>query len=249
VAQLRSRAEQRAQAVESPEVDTLWPAEARRVLHELRVHQIELEMQNEELRATQAQLERAKMRYFDLYDLAPVGYLTLSEEGLIQEANLTAALALGVERRTLAGRRFSRFILNDDQDLYYKHFNCLFKSGKPQSCELRFKKKDDVPFWVRLESAVVADEAGSMVWRMVVSDIAERKRTEEGLRVSEERLKYAERLAHLGHWHWDVRTNQLSFSEEVFRILEFSMQPAADESAAVFVPPPASDPDQHGSFC
>jgi PAS domain S-box-containing protein len=239
VAQLRSQAEQRAQAMESPEVDTLWPAEARRVLHELRVHQIELEMQNEELRATQAQLEAAKMRYFALYDLAPVGYLTLSEAGLIQEANLTAAVAFGVERKTLPGQRLSRFILSDDQDLYYKHFDTLFKSGKPQSCELRFTKKDDVPFWVRLESAVVADEAGSMVWRMIVSDIAERKRAEEGLRVSEERLKYAERLAHLGHWHWDVRTNQLSLSEEVFRILgqPLDCMPSLEALVQAIVPP------------
>jgi len=219
LAQLRSRAEQRVQALESLEIDALWPTEARRVLHELRVHQIELETQNEELRATREQLEASRTRYFDLYDLAPVGYLTLSEAGLIQEANLTAAVALGVDRRTLPRQRVSHFILSDDQDIYYNHFRNLIKTRQPQNCELRLKKLDGAPFWARLESTVVAAEAGSVVWRMVVSDIAERKRAEEGLRVSEERLKYAERLAHVGHWHWDVRANQLSLSDEVFRIL------------------------------
>jgi PAS domain-containing protein len=85
--QLRSRAEQQVQASESQDTNAQWPAEPLRVLHELRVHQIELEMQNEELRESRRELEASQARYFDLYDLAPVGYLTLSEAGLILEAN------------------------------------------------------------------------------------------------------------------------------------------------------------------
>src|SRR5215472_2311577 len=118
LAQLRRQAEQKAQALESPEVNTLWPAEARQVLHELRVHQIQLEMQNDELRATREQLEMSRARYFDLYDLAPVGYFTLSKEGLILEANLTTATLLGVSRRELSMQRFAQFILPDDQGIF-----------------------------------------------------------------------------------------------------------------------------------
>ena len=81
-AQLRRRAEQEARLLESEKIDAAWPPEARRALHELRVHQIELEMQNDELRFAREQLESSRARYFDLYDLAPVGYVTLSEDGL-----------------------------------------------------------------------------------------------------------------------------------------------------------------------
>jgi two-component system, cell cycle sensor histidine kinase and response regulator CckA len=181
LAELRSRAEQRAQAEEPAKTDTLWPAEAREAFDELRVHQIELEMQNAELRATQEQLEGAKTRYFDLYDLAPVGYLTLSERGLILEANRTTAKGLGVERGSLPGQPLSGFIPSDDQDVYYRHIRSLFESGQPQNCELRFKKKDNAPFWVRLESTVAAGEDGARVWRLIVSDITERKRAEDDL--------------------------------------------------------------------
>ncbi len=105
------------------------------------MHQIELEMQNEELRRPQAELDAARARYFDLYDLAPVGYCTLSEKGLILEANLTAATLLGVARGALVKQPISRFILKEDQDIYYLHRKQLFETGEPQTCELRIDEK------------------------------------------------------------------------------------------------------------
>jgi PAS domain-containing protein len=86
-----------------------------------KVHQIELELQNEELRRAQAELDIARARYFDLYDLAPVGYCTISEQGLILEANLTVAALLGVARSELVKQPISRFILKKDEDIYYLH--------------------------------------------------------------------------------------------------------------------------------
>ena len=103
------------------DLDKIAPEEAKRLLHELHVHQIELEMQNEELRRAQQELEASRTKYFDLYDLAPVGYVTLSEKGLILEANLTAANLLGVERGQLLQQPLTRFIVSEDQDICYRH--------------------------------------------------------------------------------------------------------------------------------
>ena len=115
--------------------------EALNLLHELEVHQIELEMQNDELRRTQDELAASRARYFDLYDLAPVGYLTLSEEGRILEANLTAANLLGLERSQLANQPVTSFIVPEDQDIYYLHRKRLFATQQPQVCELRMLRE------------------------------------------------------------------------------------------------------------
>ena len=130
---LRRQAEAKARINESQTQNTLSPEETRQTLHELRVHQIELEIQNEELRRAQAELDAARARYFDLYDLAPVGYCTLSEPGLILEANLTAVNLLGVARVDLVKQPLSRFILKEDQDIYYLHRKQLFETHSTSS--------------------------------------------------------------------------------------------------------------------
>jgi PAS domain S-box-containing protein len=182
---LRKRAE--AVAGESagaiPEnLEALSPEAARRALHELRVHQIELEMQNVELRRTQEELEASRALYFDLYDLAPVGYFTLSERGLILEANLTAAQLLGVARSALAKQPLSRFILPEDQDIHYRHYKQLLETGAPQAWELRLLRKDAAPFWARVEATTALDADGASVCRVVMSDITERLRAEQEIR-------------------------------------------------------------------
>ena len=177
------------EALSPKDPETMSSEEIRHTLHELRVHQIELEMQNEELRGAQAELDAARARYFDLYDLAPLGYCTLTEQGLILEANLTAAIQLGMARGVLVGQRMSRFILQADQDLYYAHQTQLFKSGNPQSCELRMVGADGGAFWAHLAATVAQDGDGAPVCRVVIGDVTERRLAEEALRQSEARLQ------------------------------------------------------------
>ena len=136
-------------------------------------------MQNVELRRTQEELEGSRGRYFDLYDLAPVGYFTLDEWGLIREANLTAAKLLGVARSALVKRPLSRFILPEDQDIHYRYYKQLMETGAPQAWELRLLRKDAGPFWARVEATTAQDADGASVCRAVVSDITESKRAEQ----------------------------------------------------------------------
>jgi len=154
-AKLRWKAEEIARSKGWPPTKDPVPLsleESQRTIHELHVHQIELKMQNEELRRVQAELDAARAHYFDLYELAPVAYCIISGEGLILEANLTAVTLLGTARSTLIKQPITRFILGEDQDIYYMHRKELFKSNAPQACELRMVHKDGQPFWVSLSA-------------------------------------------------------------------------------------------------
>jgi PAS domain-containing protein len=134
-AELRRRAEELALRHAAPapaEPESTLPTWAVEMLHELRVHQIELEMQNEELRRSEVRLEEARARYFDLYELAPLGYFTLDEFGVILEANLYAASRLGVSRFALVQQPFSRFIFREDQDSFYLHRRRLSEIGSAE---------------------------------------------------------------------------------------------------------------------
>jgi PAS domain S-box-containing protein len=152
-----------------------WTEEA------LKVRQIELETQNEELRRAQMELDAARARYFNLYDQTPVGYVTFSDKGVILQANLTAATLLGQTRGEMANQPLSRFIVPDDQHIYYLHRKQLFETGAPQACEFRMLRADSNPVWTRMEATVGHDADGVPVCRAVIMDIAERKRVEDEL--------------------------------------------------------------------
>ena len=189
ISELRRRAEEK--NAQSPEnIDVLLPEEVKRILHELRVHQIELEMQNEELRTSQVELEAARMRYFDLYEMAPVGYCTISEKGLILEANLTAATLFGEARSLLVKRPLSQFILYEDQGIYHLNRDRLFETREPQSFELRMLKKAGTAFWANLAATVAEPDAGIPVCRIVIIDITGRKKFEEALIHSRNLMSY-----------------------------------------------------------
>ncbi|MCX6078360.1 MAG: PAS domain S-box protein [Chloroflexi bacterium] len=143
----------------------------------LRIYQIELEMQNHELRRSQELIESMRARYFDLYNLAPVGYCTLSPEGLILESNLTAAGMLGVTRTALIGKPFHRYISRKYQDSFYLFRKHLFETGAPQTCELQILTGNGPAgaAWVFLEASLALDARGPSEARLVISDISERK--------------------------------------------------------------------------
>jgi PAS domain S-box-containing protein len=199
--ELRRRAEVTAGQDEGqvPEdLSALTPEEGHRMLHELRVHQIELEMQNDELRRAQTELDASRARYFDLYDVAPVGYCTISEKGMIQESNLTAATLLNVPRGGLVQRPIFRFILAADQDIYYRHRKRLFATREPQAFELRMVRADAGPIWVRLDATIAQDASGAPVCRVVMSDLSARKKAEDEREKLQEQLSQAQKMESVG---------------------------------------------------
>jgi PAS domain S-box-containing protein len=176
--ELRKRALERVPAAAGGALDTPAASADLDLLEELRIHQIELEMQNEELRRSQADLEHSRARYFDLYDLAPVGYLTVDDKGSILEMNLRASALLGANRSALGHRSFAQSIVSEDQDIYFLTRKRLLQTGDEQSCQLRIIRPDLTPLWARLKMSL-AQEGAESVSRIVIVDVTEIKLAEE----------------------------------------------------------------------
>ena len=225
----------RGKTAQSPEnLEAMSPEEVRQTLHELQVHQIELEMQNEELRRAQEELEAARARYFDLFDQAPIGYFTVSEAGLIMEVNLTAANMLGVTRGSLVKQPLTRFILSEDRDIYYRRRKLLFETGAPQMCEMRMVKKDAAPFWAQMEARLAQNAEGAPVCRAVVSDISARNRVEVELQQVRDELEHrvTERTVALRRANEERRTDIINRKrvEEIMRRTEENFRRSLDDS-------------------
>ena len=189
-AAVRRRAEEIVAKLAQAKANAVRPPEdTAATLHELLVHQIELEMQNEELRQSHVALDASRARYFNLFDMAPVGYVTVSEPGLILECNLTAATLLGRPRGKLINHPITRLILPADQDVFHVMRKTLLETGEPQSCGLRVVKADGTAVWVRMNASVTQDEGPGPVFRISLSDISESRRNVEALRQSEEKFR------------------------------------------------------------
>ena len=150
-------------------------AERRRALHELQVHQVELELQNEELRASRAEVEAGLARYTDLYDFAPVGYFTLGPEGVITQVNLTGARLLGVDRSHLAGRRFGNFLAESDQTRFQLLLQQVFSTHSVRAHHVRVVRKEPPVVTLQIDATVSGDR---LKCNAVVSDITDRARAE-----------------------------------------------------------------------
>lgn len=155
---------------------------AEELLHELHVHQIELEMQNENLRQSQFELEKSRDRYMDFYDFAPVGYLTLSETGVILEINLTGAALLGIERHRLLHKRLTPYVATEHHDRWLRHFKSVLASDAPQACELALQRDDGSRFFARMECLCQRRAGAPPEVRIVMTDITDRIKNEEEIR-------------------------------------------------------------------
>ncbi len=219
--ELRKKAEQLALASESaPDWGAFTAQDIQTLVHDLHVHQIELEMQNDELHVAHRALEEARARYFDLYNLAPVGYLVLNARGNILETNLTAARLLGAMRSDLVSYPFSRFIQPTDLVLFDQNLKRLADSTAPQSCDAAMRCKDGTRFHARLELSPGLDQEGGLAVHLVLVDTTASVHAAELLREAAEKLNKAQQLAHTGSWSWNLKTGLLEWSDEMYRIFD-----------------------------
>ena len=171
-----------------------WKGDLEALVHELQVHQVELEMQNDELRRAQVVIEDSRSRYADLYDFAPIAYLTFDKDGLIVEANFKAAELLGVERSALVKRPFSLFLSAPFQDAFREHRRAALRQPDRHSCFLQVVRKDETTLDVRMESQGGNDSDGRLTQvRSVLWDITE----QEKLRKRMQRMEKMEALGTL----------------------------------------------------
>lgn len=161
----------------------------RQVLHELYVHQEELEMQNEELKRTHEELEESKQIFLELYEYAPVGYISFDETGKVLHANFTLASMFGSDRGSIVGKPFHSLMKTEDMDLFYLHLKDVFKSGERQICVLRLNRNDGAEFYAELNSMLYRRRDGSLECRSSVADITSRKEDEDELKNYRDQLE------------------------------------------------------------
>jgi PAS domain S-box-containing protein len=196
---LRQQAEERLR-ITNHDIERMSAAQVQRVVHELQVTQIELQLQNEELQQAQVELEAARNRYQYLYDYSPVGYLTLTPEGVILEANLTAATLLATDRKRLIGALLTRLLATEAHDTLYLHLRQVAKESGLCSCDVVVSHATGSRHWLRLESIAERSARGlTTQCRMAVLDITARKKAEAGqqlLEVQEAERRHLARELH-----------------------------------------------------
>jgi PAS domain S-box-containing protein/putative nucleotidyltransferase with HDIG domain len=185
---LRLRAEQLLTA-EAGEFDQISPADVKDLVLDLKMYQLQLEMQNEELQRAQETITKARDRYVDLYDFAPVGYFTLDRKGKIVEVNLAGAQLLGVERDLLVNRSSFRWVAPESREACRTHYRKVFQQEGRQTCEVKLRRRGGPPFYAALESVAVPGEAGEVLHcRTTMSDVTSRKQAEIDLKLKERLL-------------------------------------------------------------
>jgi len=210
---LRQRAEELFRASEITLIESTADVKTKEIIHELRVHQIELEMQNEELRRSQEDLNASSSRYFDLYDLAPVGYMTFSENNLIQEINLTAASMLGVTRSSLIKKGISQILPETERDVFFRLLEKCHRSNKQQNWEMRLNRTNGEPFWALLQ---VSPTQNGKYW-ITFTDITDfRQLVEKNLQLNlEMEQRVTERTAELKVSYQEMESFAYSVSHDL----------------------------------
>jgi PAS domain S-box-containing protein len=207
------------------------------IIHELQVHQIELEIQAEELSRAHLELEESRDKYLDLYDFAPVGYFTLSDKALIEDVNLTGALLLGIVRRNLIHGRFRKFIAPNDQDVWDRHFMNILRTGEKENFDLDLLHSNGSVFPARLDCVRITGAEGNMGIRIALSDITRQREAETAIRESEERFWHLFSEIPLPYQSLDAEGRLMEVSPRWLETLGYSREEVIGRRFEEFVAP------------
>ncbi|MFO7738366.1 MAG: PAS domain S-box protein [Desulfatiglandaceae bacterium] len=216
---LRQKAEQLLEenGVVTPDLDG---EDLVQLTHELEVHYVELEVQNEELGRTRRQLQASRDEYFDLYESAPIAYVTLNEKGIVERANKAARRMLKGTGKFFLGSSFLAWIHKEDLSKYFPFMETLARSQEAGPVEMRVRGKNDVPVYVHMEATAGVDiEPGQRHYRLALVDITERKEAESALKRNEEHLRLSVEGGRLGTWERDLVTDETFWNRHLYDLL------------------------------
>jgi len=226
-ARLRQKAEEKLNERKSQIDKYLSEADKLKLIHELEVHQIELELQNEELVTAKEKAEQAEGKYTDLYDFAPSGYLSLTTEGEILNLNFAAARMLGKEHSKLINSRFAFYLSNNTRPIFNQFLEKTFTGKEKQTCEVIIETKDkpepkghSLPIYVTIDGIV--DQNGDLC-HLTVVDISKRKQAETEILQQQYLLKKAQEIGSVGTWELDILNTNLTWTEETHKIFGVSL--------------------------
>ncbi len=220
--ELRKKAEEKVNTFVPSAGSVSADIDAQRLLHELQVHQVELEMQNEELLQTGNSLEKMLKRYSDLFDFAPIGYLVLTREGTIQEANYSGVSLLGLERPHILGQHFGRYLTEESRYDFSDFLDTVFTSRSIKSCEVMLLN-DAPPKIIHIEAR--PDEAAQEC-RLALLDITEQRRAEAELLKNEERFRMAVSATHAMVYDLDVAMSRMKSMDGLRELLGYESREA-----------------------
>ncbi len=226
--ELRQRAEAVLEKTTREKPKQLTPQDIKNLVHDLSVYQIELELQNEELRASQQVAEKTRDNYIQLYNQAPIGYLTLSQQGIILKSNQTFADMMGVDLSLLIGKQLADLMDEPTRRIFLGRFNAFFKSPQEKSIDVCFRKYGGSMLWGRITGRTelnplfsASKEILQQQLLITISDISESKQAEEALKKSEERLSLVLKGTNDGLWDWDITTDQRDYSAKWWTMLGY----------------------------
>jgi diguanylate cyclase (GGDEF)-like protein/PAS domain S-box-containing protein len=230
-----------------PELDQIPPTEIQKLVQELQIHQVELDMQNEELRQSQGETEAALGKYSDLYDSAPIGYFTFNPRGVILEANLTGVRLLGVERGSLMGTPFLPHVVPAFRPEFRAHLQKVFATQARQFCTVQLDTSEGAVRYVTLESIAVPTKARSLAQcRSAVSDCTARQLAEEDLRRSEEKFHLLFDQAPLGYQSLDEAGRILEVNQTWLDLMGYPREEVLGRWFGAFLRPGAQHLFQEG---